>query len=256
MDAQWETGIARHVRPDGRGTGTHRAARHVDIAAGLPDICRVAAAISRRRPRLRYGERFEPPVDAAELPEDRRTGGREIGIEAARPAARNYRNGVDGQPGHGRGGTASVARVRCEDLSRPLRNGLFVTEPPTQASGGCAQDRPLVREEPWHRRASGHRREYPGAGPDDEHERGGRGYRDRRPGMRARTSRMYTRTGLPLLAPAVGTGGGTGDRRPPAARPERTAAERDGRGPVLLVEALQMAGEYTDPVMRTLDGSA
>src|SRR5687767_4769594 len=118
MDAQWKTGLARHVRPDGRGTGTDRAARHVDIAAGLPDLCRVEAAISRRRPRLRYSECFEPPVDAAELPEDRRRGGREIGIEAAGPAPRNYRNGVDGQPGHRRGGPASVARVRGEDLSR------------------------------------------------------------------------------------------------------------------------------------------
>src|SRR5687767_15582382 len=118
MDARWKTGLACHVRSDGRRTWTDRVARHVDIAAGLPDICRVAASVSRRRPRLRDSERLEPPVDATELPADRRTGGREIRIETARPAARNYRNSVDGQPGYGGGGTASAARVRRESLSR------------------------------------------------------------------------------------------------------------------------------------------
>ncbi len=51
------------------------------------DVRPVAAAVSRRGPRLHHRERLEPAADAAELPADRRAGGREDGAEAARPAA-------------------------------------------------------------------------------------------------------------------------------------------------------------------------
>ena len=67
----------------------------------LQQACETFAAWQRRypdaRPRLHHGERVEPAADAAELPQDRRAGGREVRAEAARPAARNHGDRVDGQ---------------------------------------------------------------------------------------------------------------------------------------------------------------
>ena len=48
--------------------GHHRAARHVGAAAGVRHVRRLAAAVSRRRPRLHHRQRVQPAADAAELP--------------------------------------------------------------------------------------------------------------------------------------------------------------------------------------------
>ena len=48
VDAQRQAGLAGHVHPDRRGTGPHRAARHVGAPAGVHDVRGLAAPISRR----------------------------------------------------------------------------------------------------------------------------------------------------------------------------------------------------------------
>ena len=152
MDAQWQARLAGDVRAHGRRAGPDRTARHVGASAGVPDVCGVAAAVPGRRSRLHHRQRVEPAADAAELPQNRRAGRREVGAEAVRPAARNHRNRVDGQPELRRRDASPAARIRREDVSRRLRHRLFVAQPPAQASGRCAQDRSLVREEPRARR--------------------------------------------------------------------------------------------------------
>ena len=49
MDAQRQAGLAGDVHPDRRGARAHRAARHVGAPAGVLDVRRLAAAISRLR---------------------------------------------------------------------------------------------------------------------------------------------------------------------------------------------------------------
>ena len=73
--------LAGHVHPARRGTGDHRAAGHVGASAGVLDVRRLEAAISRRRPRLHHGQRLEPAADAAELPLDGRAGGGKAGLK-------------------------------------------------------------------------------------------------------------------------------------------------------------------------------
>ena len=91
MDAQRQAGVAGHVHPARRGAGDHRAARHVGAAAGVLDVRRLEAAISRLRPRLHHRQRVEPAADAAELPLDGRAGGGEGRIDSRATSASKSR---------------------------------------------------------------------------------------------------------------------------------------------------------------------
>ena len=80
-----EAGATGDVHPHRRGTGADRAARHMGAAAGLPHVCRLAAAIRNLRPRMHHGQRVEPSADGAELPADCRGSG---------PRVRDWRHAI------------------------------------------------------------------------------------------------------------------------------------------------------------------
>ena len=118
----------------------------------LQQACRTFADWQRRfpdgGPRLHHRQRVEPAARAAELPARRRAGG-----AADRPEAGDLRveiteTALMDSPGEAAVRAPRAARLRREDLSRRLRDRLFVAEPPAQAAGGRAQDRSLVREQP------------------------------------------------------------------------------------------------------------
>ena len=117
MDPQRQARVTGHVHPARRGTGDHRAARNVGAPAGVLDVRRLEAAVSRCRPRLHHRQRVEPATHAAELPLDRRAGGPEVRTAAVRPPPRNHRDRVDGQPQ--RGGEAA-ARACASSARRSI----------------------------------------------------------------------------------------------------------------------------------------
>ena len=191
------------LHPDRRGARADRAARHLGAPAGVPHVRRLAAALSRCRPRLHHGQRVEPAARAAELPARRRAGRAQTGLRPADLRVEITETALMDNPGEAADVLARAARLRREGLSRRLRHRLFVAEPPAQAAGRRAQDRSVVRQQPAAPRPSGDRREHPGARADAQHQRRRGRYRERRAGARARAPRLHARAGLSVLASAV-----------------------------------------------------
>ena len=67
MDTQRQAGLAGHVHPDRRGARAHRAAGHVGAPAGVPDVRRLAAPVSRGRPRLHHRQRVQPAAACSRI---------------------------------------------------------------------------------------------------------------------------------------------------------------------------------------------
>ena len=240
--------LAGDVHSDRRGARADRIGRHVGPPAGVFDVRRMAAAFPGRQPRLHHRQRVQSAAGAAELPRHRRGRGADRWTETVRSPSRNHGDGLDGQSQHRRGAAPGAARLRREDLPGRLRDRLLVAQSPAQAPGRCAQDRSVVRQEPAAAGSSRDRREYSGAGADDEHERGCRRHRERSAVARARAARLHARAGLSVLEAGVDASDRSVARRQPAARAEadRTCCgrRRHRRGPGALVDAVRMAGAH------------